>query len=304
MTFVQAPHEGGSGWLRGIFFGPRELRAGWRLAIFIGLFEVLILVGNALMDAVSGTHDPVSVFFRIRLVNIFSLLIAAVIMGRLEKRTMADYGLPWRRMFGTRFWQGVFVGVAAVSTMLGCMHLTGAFNINDVALHGVEAWQWAGLYVLAFAMVGIDEEFKYRGYTLFTLASGMGFWPAAGFLAVLFGVGHISNEGETWFGIVNVVLGGLVFANLLRRTGNLWLPIGVHAGWDWAQTYLYGLANSGITAPGHLFDSKFSGPVWLTGGTVGPEGSAVCTIVLIAIWITSSIRFRKARVSTSPPAQQ
>jgi uncharacterized protein len=55
----------------------------------------------------------------------------------------------------------------------------------------------------------------------------------------------------------------------------LWFAVGMHASWDWGLTFFYSSPNSGMTAIGHLFHVRFSGPVWLTGGTAGPEGSAI-----------------------------
>jgi len=74
---------------------------------------------------------------------------------------------------------------------------------------------------------------------------------------------------------------GLLACLLLRRTGNLWMPIGLHMAFDWGETYFYGVANSGQTLPGHLLNSSSSGPAWLSGGTVGPEGSLLCTLLLV-----------------------
>jgi len=82
---------------------------------------------------------------------------------------------------------------------------------------------------------------------------------------------------------------------ILRRTGNLWLPIGFHAAWDWGQTYFYGVPDSGTVVPGHLLDSKFTGPAWLTGGTVGPEGSALCLVLIIALWFLIAAIFRDVK---------
>jgi hypothetical protein len=80
----------------------------------------------------------------------------------------------------------------------------------------------------------------------------------------------------------------LLFCLQLRRSGNLWMPIGFHASWDWTQTYFYGVPDSGQTLPGHLFNGTFSGPRWLTGGTVGPEGSVLLTLLLVLFWLCAS----------------
>ena len=129
------------------------------------------------------------------------------------------------------------------------------------------------------------EEFTFRGYLQSTLASGIGFWPAAILLAALFGAAHLGNPGEAQIGTVMAGAFGLVSAFALRRTGTLWLGIGMHASWDWGETYFFGTPDSGLLAEGHLLHSSFHGPAWLTGGSIGPEGSLFVFAVLIA-WAT------------------
>jgi uncharacterized protein len=98
------------------------------------------------------------------------------------------------------------------------------------------------------------------------------------------GFGHLGNSGKSWVGAFAAVAFGLLGCLLLRRTGNLWMPIGLHVGWDWAETYFYGMADSGRLSSRHLFNPTFSGPQWLTGGTVGPEGSLLCLLLLVVLW--------------------
>ena len=72
-------------------------------------------------------------------------------------------------------------------------------------------------------------------------------------------------------------------------SGNLWMPIGFHLAFDWGETYLYGVPNSGHVLPGHLLSGSSSGAWWLSGGTVGPEGSVLCTLLLIAVCCVCAI---------------
>ena len=92
-------------------------------------------------------------------------------------------------------------------------------------------------------------------------------------LSIAFGLLHLSNSGESWLGLLSVTAGGFVFCLSLWYTKSLWWAIGFHAGWDWAQSYFYGTADSGIHMQGHLLAEHAVGkPLW-SGGTVGPEGS-------------------------------
>jgi uncharacterized protein len=131
-----------------------------------------------------------------------------------------------------------------------------------------------------FLCVGLFEEFLFRGYAQFTLATGIGFWLAATALSAAFGAIHIRNSGEDLIGALSVFMIGMFFCLTLRRTGNLWFAVGLHAAFDWGETFLFSVPNSGLVAPGHLLNSSVHGPVWLTGGTVGPEGSVMAFVVV------------------------
>jgi hypothetical protein len=117
------------------------------------------------------------------------------------------------------------------------------------------------------------------------LTAGVGFWPAAILLSLGFGALHLENPGENWVGILAAMLIGFFFCLTLRRTGNLWFAIGFHASWDWGESYLYSVPNSGWKPPGHLLHSSLQGPRWLSGGSVGPEGSVFLFVLLALLWV-------------------
>ncbi len=108
------------------------------------------------------------------------------------------------------------------------------------------------LWAIGFLLVGLFEESAFRGYMLYTLTSGMGFWPAAAITCLLFAGGHISNPGENWVGVLEIVLIAVFLCLALRRTGNLWFAIGWHMAFDWGESFFYSTPNSGIQATGHM----------------------------------------------------
>ena len=173
------------------------------------------------------------------------------------------------------------------------MRGVGVFYFGGIALHGPRVLKFAAFWGLLFLIVGLFEEFAFRGYSQFTLALGTGFWPAAVLLSVAFGAVHLSNQGEAWVGALGAAFIALFFCLTLRRTGNLWFALGFHAAWDWGETFFYSVPDSGIVFPGHLLQSSFSGPTWLTGGTVGPEGSVLCFVVIGATAILFERTHRK-----------
>lgn len=275
-----------------VFLGPNGIRAGWRLLIACAIFFAAIIAINFVLHHASGA-DARKAFlvFNARgvlfgeAITFAAYLFASWVMSRIEARRMRDYGLGLTSAFGGKFWLSAVVGFAAISLLLGALKIAGVFQLGPVALHGPVVWEDAGLWALAFLFVGFSEEGVSRGYLLFTLTTGVYFWPAAIVTSLAFGGLHLGNTGESYVGALSAAGIGFFFCILLRKTGNLWAAIGFHAAWDWGETFFYGVPDSGLTAPGHLFSAKFAGPVWLTGGSVGPEGSWFCLILIVLLCI-------------------
>jgi membrane protease YdiL (CAAX protease family) len=101
------------------------------------------------------------------------------------------------------------------------------------------------------------------------------FWQAAWVTSTLFGFIHTGNGGENWIGIFAAALIGFVFCVSVRVTGSAWWAIGCHAAWDWAETFFYGTADSGMVATGHYLTTSVAGNTFWSGGTDGPEGSVL-----------------------------
>lgn len=259
-----------------IFLGPDGLRAGWSLLLYTAfgfmiwypLAMVVVLVGGFR----EGSYSPQAVALG-ELLSFAAVYGAALAMGRLERLAAGVYGLPLSQAFGKSFWQGVFLGLCEVSLLVGLIAAFGGYSFGGLALHGRALVGWGSLWAVAFVLVGFSEEFMFRGYVQYTLTRGVGFWPGAVCLSVVFGAAHWRNPGEGFVGVLNVVVTGLVFAFALKRTGNLWLAVGWHACFDFGETFLFSVPNSGFVFEHHLSNAVLHGPAWLTGGTIGPEGS-------------------------------
>jgi membrane protease YdiL (CAAX protease family) len=234
--------------------------------------------------------------------DLVSALLAAWVMSRFEGRRLGEYGLPVRAAFGKLFWLGALFGLAEISTVLGVIAALGGYRFGEVAIHGSDLWRWAILWAVVFLAVGFYEEFAFRGYIQFTLAQGVGFWPAAIVLSLIFGVMHATNPGESWVGLAGVVVSGLFWCLTLRRTGSLWFAVGMHASFDFAETFLYSVPDSGMIFPGHLSHATLHGPAWLTGGTAGPEAS-VLEFVVLGIFFLVFPRLFPAKASTRQPTE-
>jgi membrane protease YdiL (CAAX protease family) len=279
-----------------VLFNEAGLRAGWRLLIYILLVAALGTSITFVLRKVhprprsaSGVPTP-SAMLQQEALSFGLIFACALIMSKIEKRSPGVYGLPITEAFGKKFWLGMLLGLAEVSLLMGLIAAFGGYSFGDLALARPEMMRWGLFYLLTFTCVGFFEEFLFRGYTQFTLADGIGFWPAAFFFSLVFGLVHLSNPGEGRVGAASVVLVGLFFAFTLYRTGNLWYAVGLHASFDWGESFLYSVPDSGLLVPGHLSNAALHGPNWLTGGTVGPEGSVFCFLTvglqfLVVMWL-------------------
>jgi membrane protease YdiL (CAAX protease family) len=288
--------------LRRVFIGSRGLRAGWSAALFLALFAGM---GFALAKA---THfagfgaSPAGVALSPRAgMHVEGLLLtdlfaATWIMAKIERRSVWSYGLLGPRRLA-RFLGGIAVGVAAISAIVGILAARGLLTFDGRLLHGAQVWEYALLWGLFFVAVALFEEGFFRGYLLQTLARGMSFFWAAVVLSIAFGAVHGINAGESPAGLFGVVAIGLLFCASLYLTGSLWWAIGAHAAWDWAQSFLYGVPDSGYLMQGHLYATRTSGNVLLTGGSAGPEGSLYTLPVLFLIAIGMRVVWGRERPS-------
>ena len=264
------------GILSKIFLNDKGIRGGWRLLIYAALVAGLGFGGGiVLQQFIRPTRGVFSLgsSFAYEVFCFTVVFGAALIMAQIEGRSPGAYGLPLSGAFGKLFWQGCLIGLVEISALVGLIAAFGGYSFGDIALHGKELMRWGILWAVFFVFVGLFEEFTFRGYTQYTLAGSIGFWPAAVVLSCSFGAVHLGNPGEGWVGAAGVVTIGLIFAFALRRTGNLWLVVGWHASFDFGETFLYSVPNSGLVFEGHLSNASLHGAKWLTGGTVGPEGS-------------------------------
>jgi len=296
-----------------LFVGPDGIRDGWRWLIFVGIFLACAGVLGIAAVAAHILHLPsmqagaqsFTVSFVLIQEGIFaiSLFVAALILSKLERRPMGQYGLPASQAFGRLFWLGSLWGFLAITATMLLIAALHGFSFGSVALAGRALAAYALLWAIAFLLTGFCEEFLFRGYSQFTLAPGMGFWPAAIFLSLLFGAGHLQNAGEAWPGALAAAYIGFFFCFTLRRTGNIWFAVGLHAAWDYGETFIYGVPDSGFAAPGHLLNSSFHGPRWLTGGKVGPEASIACFLVISLMFLIFHFAFPPRALPSDLPTR-
>jgi hypothetical protein len=228
-------------------------------------------------------------------ISFIIIAIATAIMAKVDRLPFGTYGLPGRNAFKSKFWEGGLWGFLGLSAVLGVMRLAGVFSFGPVVQSVPEAFKYGALWAAVFVMVGLFEESAFRGYLLRAFTDGISFWPAAIITSAMFVFAHTGNPGESWMGVLAAGWVGLLLCFMIRRTGDLWMAVGFHFAWDWAETFFYGVPDSGLVAPGHLRNPSFAGPAWLSGGKVGPEGSIVAFIVIGILFVLVHLRFRQAK---------
>jgi uncharacterized protein len=314
--------------LRNVFIGADGLRAGWSLLLFIALFAAIMFSVGTIAHKL---HPPKAATTT---VNSFSLksafinesipfavaLLLTWIMSKIERRPNSVYGLGGTRKL-PHFFAGLAWGVTCLSLLVLALWKTGLLVIDSRLLFGNNAIRFGALWLVGFLLVGLVEEYLTRGYLQYTLTRGLagfyqwtfntrhsaalGFWTAALIFSILFGLSHGSNPGESPIGLLSAGLASMVFCLSLWRTGSLWWAIGFHASWDWAQSFLYGVADSGTMVQHHLLATHPVGKPILSGGATGPEGSlfilAILTLISLIILFTLP---RTKTTETQPLAPQ
>ncbi len=278
-------------WDKFIFTGPRGIRAGWRLLIFIGIAAVVAGIIEFIAIALThhfpaqpkGPAGPMIVVFGDGSL-LPAALLAAAVMALIERRKFRLYFAPVTARFGRNLVMGIIWGFLAFSALLVMLHIPGDYSPGVISTHGAALVKYALLWALVFVVVACAEEFLMRGYPQFTLGAGIGFWPAAIILSFLFGFAHHGNIGEDIVGLLSAGLIGLFFAFTLWRTGSLAFALGMHFMWDYSESFIFGTADSGLVSKGVLFDAHLQGSPWISGGTVGPEGSVLIFVIIALLF--------------------
>ena len=303
--------------LRKILIGKDGLRAGWSLLIFIVIFAAIAfcvrIIGHKVHPpvpkAANTPPEPASPSFLFVAESIPFLVTVLVtwIMSKIERRAISVYGLGDSRKL-VHFLAGLAWGVICLSLLIFTLVKLGPLVIDGRLLFGSDIVRYGAIWLVGFFLVGMLEEYLTRGYLQYTLTRGLaavyewafktrhskalGFWTAAVIFSILFGLGHGKNPGESPIGLLSAGLAAMVFCFSLWRTGSLWFAIGLHTSWDWGQSFLYGVADSGLMAEHHLLATHPVGKPILSGGATGPEGSIFILPVLglIALIILFTLR--------------
>ncbi len=278
------------GMLRWVFLAADgRVRPGWRAALYVPVFVATLLPFVVLlMVASKGGGEPGEQFGLGALVGgvigtVCALWAAWILLRVADKRPFKTLGVWFYDGWGTELALGLVGAAAMMTVIVGPLAAGGLIDLRladfePMGLLAGLAWS-AGILVPAAAA----EEFLFRGYPFQRLVDAWGAWiPAVG-LSALFGLAHLDNPNAGWFSTANTVLAGIWLAVAYLKTRALWLPIGLHFSWNFVMGFGYGLPISGLVLPWKVLEARATGPEWLTGGDYGPEGSILCTGILVVV---------------------
>jgi uncharacterized protein len=285
-----------------VFMGKDGLRAVWSVLIFIAIFVAFMAATFFVARKLHLVNPRVNPGAEIPLksgtiqesIAVFFVLLVTWIMSKIERRGRSyGYGGAHKLKY---FLAGMAWGLILISILVFALWKSGLLIFERRLIFGSEVFQYGALWLVGFCLVGVFEESITRGFLLYTLtrgfsglylrafktrhSAGLGFWTSAVILSVIFFLGHTKNPGESPVGLLSVFVAGMFLCFSIWRSGSIWWAIGMHATWDWGQSFLFGVADSGIMMQHHLLATHPHGQSVLSGGTTGPEGSILVLAVL------------------------
>lgn len=200
------------------------------------------------------------------LTAVAAVLVYRWVVGKTERRPVTEVA---RAGIVSGVGGGTLVGVALFGMVIVNLAFLGAYQVNGLgSITGA-----VGLFGF-MAAAAVTEEVLFRGVLFRVIEERVGTWISLVVTSVLFGLMHMSNPNATLLGfvILTVGAGGLLTAAYVA-TRSLWLPIGVHFGWNLAGSAIFSTEVSGNDTAQGLLDAETQGPTLLTGGVFGPEAS-------------------------------
>lgn len=281
------------GLLATIFLSPDEprFRAGWRLLLHAMLvflitgilFFMMLLLTRDLVDI---SLDTLSMGFLLQMIAIMGATWIA--RRSLDRRSFKSLGFKFDQYTLTDLLLGFFIP----AILMGLIFLV-EWALGWLTFEGF-AWQsqdfssviggLANGFIL-FVMVAISEEVLSRGYHLQNITEGTNLFWGLLLSSSVFSLLHLGNPGSTIMAVIGLVGAGFFLAFGWLRTRQLWLPIGLHLGWNFFEGNIFGFPVSGLDTF-KLIRHSVSGPTWFTGGPFGPEaGLIILPAMALGIWI-------------------
>ena len=290
--------------MKNIFKNPETntLRAGWRILVFIIIFMAINLSLTFVIREILGSLKGGGTLW-FTLLGISATIAAYISRKYIDKESFISLGLKIDKAGALDFFYGIFNSAIVMAGIYFTMLLTGLIEFKGLSWWTENSdinaqFSFAVLPIILailwkLIVVAWWEELAFRGMILQNMIKGMGLVWAVIVSSLLFGLVHAGNPDATIIStlMIAIVTPQLIYAYL--KTGQLWLPIGLHLGWNFFQASIFGFASSGQSDP-TLITQIPIGPDWLSGGAFGAEGSilvipfTIASMYLIHWWVKMS----------------
>ncbi|MGC5305436.1 CPBP family intramembrane glutamic endopeptidase [Micromonospora zamorensis] len=234
---------------------------------FVGGQAVATVEGNDLLTLLLGLSTAV-----------VAVLVYEWVVRRTERRSVTELA---RSGAGARITRGALLGFAMFAAVIVNIAFVGDYDINGLgSVTGAVA-------LLGFmAAAAVTEELLFRGVLFRVIEERTGTWIALLLSGVVFGLMHLLNpDASLWGAVAIAVEAGFMLAACYAATRNLWVPIGLHFGWNFAAGGIFSVVVSGNGESEGLLDTSMSGPALVTGGEFGPEGSLYTVAAGVALTV-------------------
>lgn len=274
------------------------VRSGWKIALTLILMFALmnvvsIFVGIILGIVVSAKGDISEVysiknsplFFSIAIIlqNIALIGSSMIMWKAFEKNKFRLMGLANIKKGYKELVIGLLLGAITITIVGVILILIGEVKlVNSLSKPNISYELFSGL--IAFIAVGFGEEIFGRAYCMSVLKQTRNKYIILVVSAVIFAAMHLGNSGISLLALINLFLVGILFGYMFMKSGNVWMPIGFHITWNYFQGYVLGFQVSGNNVMG-MYQLDNIGNSFFNGGTFGPEGGIIVTVILIITFI-------------------
>jgi membrane protease YdiL (CAAX protease family) len=275
-----------------------QLRSGWKISIVLAIsfgFQLLLgmFVGIAMtvVSLTSGNFDPQNaasivnmnnsvVSYIFQLIGIVTMVVAVYMILRLiDKKRLKDAGVVSLKRGFKHLGFGLLLGAVSMTLIFIILLLTKNISVTNSFTQPNFTWSTLSGLIL-FILVGFEEEFFSRGYCMMVLQQTGKRWVVVFVSALIFSLLHVGNPNVKVFGLINILLVGILFAYMVIKTNSIWMAVGYHITWNYFQGNVFGFPVSGMESNG-IYGIQVLKDNLLTGGAFGPEAGILATLVIL-----------------------
>jgi membrane protease YdiL (CAAX protease family) len=253
-----------------------------RLLVRVGVFVLLVILGRTVFPVLMQPFGGELVVSALAAFATGALANAVVARG-WERGQLSDFGLGWTADSGRELVAGIALGAGGAALIVLVAVVSGMANFDSVPL-AERAWGGIPILMVVLLFGSVGEELVFHGYAFQHLVRHMGEFATVLPVGILFGLLHLGNQNVTLLAVVNTIAWGVLLGYAYLRTRTLWLPIGMHFGWNVATPFL-GENLSGFTIAVTGYELHWRTGVLWSGGVYGLEGGLFTTLVVAGLFV-------------------